>query len=153
MPESRDDLFVYGRDSAIARRHFAARQRGACAICGRVSVLVLDHEHSEEALCRGLLCIACNAGLGFFADERLTAAAVYLREHRDRTDSYQATADWAARRTKRSSLTQVEIEFARSSRDEDVLRAARDGANAQEIASRFGISVRTVYRIVEAASE
>lgn len=64
------------------------KQRGTCALCpategrpgGRMFV---DHDHSTGAV-RGLLCGACNSGLGFFKDNvsRLRRAIQYLEEHR-----------------------------------------------------------------------
>ncbi len=62
-------------------------QRGLCAICERKphgkSRLHIDHNHETGAF-RGLLCISCNPGIGYFQDdpERLRAAAAYL-ESRD----------------------------------------------------------------------
>lgn len=56
------------------------RQNGRCAICGRDEQLVIDHEHNAVGRVRGLLCTACNTGLGHFGDdpERLIRAASYL---------------------------------------------------------------------------
>ena len=58
-------------------------QGGLCAICcepikGR---LCADHKHVEPPIPRGLLCHACNKGLGFFKDDPaiLDRAADYLR--------------------------------------------------------------------------
>lgn len=149
MPENeRDDLFVYGRDSRLARDHFAHAQLGRCAICKRVEQLVVDHEHSDEALCRGLLCSACNAGLGFFADDvvRLTAAIDYLNGHIGRTEAYRRTTDWELRRVK---VTATEQALADAQRREDIVRGALAGSRPDELAARYGVSLRTVYRILE----
>lgn len=64
-------------------------QGHVCAICGNAETsyygktlksLAVDHCHQSNAV-RGLLCSACNRGLGFFRDnpETLLNAANYLR--------------------------------------------------------------------------
>lgn len=62
-------------------------QHGGCAICGKHPEnnwdgdwLTVDHSHKSGKV-RGLLCGACNSGLGFFYDsiENLEAAIKYLR--------------------------------------------------------------------------
>lgn len=73
-----------------------ARARGKCEICGKPTHrLCLDHRHSccgPENACRacarGLLCRACNAGLGMFQDDPglLVSAAAYLLEHDGATE-------------------------------------------------------------------
>jgi hypothetical protein len=76
------------------------RQRNCCGICARpfksAEDYRIDHDHTCEthskghghAPCkcwRGLLCQACNTGLGFFKDSvrLLSGAIVYLEDHRD----------------------------------------------------------------------
>ncbi|QGV82496.1 hypothetical protein EIZ62_05935 [Streptomyces ficellus] len=72
-----------------------ASQGGACAICGQPDgngfALPVDHDHgccpAAARTCgtcvRGLVCSACNHGLGQFRDspELLRAAAAYLERH------------------------------------------------------------------------
>lgn len=64
------------------------QQGGVCAICGQPETkyqrgslreLCIDHDH-ETGKIRGLLCAACNVGLGSFKDslERLSNAIDYL---------------------------------------------------------------------------
>lgn len=65
------------------------QQKGLCAICrrpetrtlhGKALPLVVDHCHSSSEI-RGLICHACNVGLGVFRDDpsTLEEAARYLR--------------------------------------------------------------------------
>lgn len=70
------------------RERRLAEQQGRCAICGATEDaegLHIDHDHVTGRI-RGLLCRACNIGLGFFRDDimRLAKAAKYL------SDSLQA---------------------------------------------------------------
>jgi hypothetical protein len=67
---------------------FFAEQRGRCAICGedggrRGRRLDVDHCYATGTL-RGLLCSACNSGLGYFRDSPslLRAAQSYLEKAR-----------------------------------------------------------------------
>ena len=63
-------------------------QGGRCAICateqpeGRYDVLVVDHCHKDGSV-RGLLCDACNLGLGKFKDDTqaLREAISYLERN------------------------------------------------------------------------
>ena len=68
-------------------------QGGVCAICGlpertrmaksnNLKALSVDHNHGEADSVRGLLCLPCNSGLGYFKDNPhlLDKAAVYLRD-------------------------------------------------------------------------
>lgn len=52
---------------------------GACPICGVVTMLVWDHNHTT-GLFRGYICGLCNAGLGMFKDNKksLARAIEYL---------------------------------------------------------------------------
>jgi len=59
---------------------------GVCHICDKPCPskrrLAVDHEHSEQGLVRGLLCIKCNKGLGNFCDdiELMEKAIQYLKD-------------------------------------------------------------------------
>ncbi len=86
--QSHPDVFraIHLRKRGSSPEAYAAQlaaQDGVCAICGQSSRLVLDHDHSTGQQ-RGLLCSACNTGLGLFADDpsRLLAAAAYLERGR-----------------------------------------------------------------------
>lgn len=56
-----------------------AVQKGRCAICEEETGLHVDHCHAKGSV-RGLLCVRCNRGLGYFKDkpELLKRAASYL---------------------------------------------------------------------------
>lgn len=60
------------------------QQDNKCQVCGiEPDKLVVDHDHSS-GIVRGLLCGACNSGLGFLKDSIKIAvsAAKYLRKYR-----------------------------------------------------------------------
>lgn len=83
-------LAKYGLTTA-AYDEMYDRQGGACLICesvrermgmgtaGRSQVLCVDHHHGTGEV-RGLLCTACNGGIGLLGDDphRLSAAISYL---------------------------------------------------------------------------
>lgn len=60
-------------------REMSRAQKGKCAVCDRRRRLCVDHDHDSGKV-RGLLCRACNVGLGIFEDSRflLQKAACYL---------------------------------------------------------------------------
>ena len=73
--------------SAAEYKALFTAQGGRCAICrqpetavskkaGRVKALAVDHCHKSKKI-RGLLCQACNVGLGYFRDSPLLLAAAF----------------------------------------------------------------------------
>lgn len=73
---------IEGCGAQVASRALIVAQNGRCAVCGDPLLHpYLDHDHDTGAA-RGVLCPACNTGLGYFGDDagRLEAAAAYLRE-------------------------------------------------------------------------
>lgn len=63
-------------------KHMFNIQGGACAICKTTTfkkMLAVDHDHATGKN-RGLLCVRCNVGLGYFMDNEdvLHAAADYV---------------------------------------------------------------------------
>lgn len=84
-----------GRRYGLSREEFdRVVGSGCCAICNEPSSIdkrhAIDHDHSccdSKPVCgkcvRGLLCDACNRGLGYFKDsiEHLLNAVRYLRRH------------------------------------------------------------------------
>lgn len=62
-----------------------AKQNGVCAMCGGPNKLArrlgVDHNHTTGQV-RGILCISCNAGLGFF-EKMQSQLAKYLEEYDD----------------------------------------------------------------------
>jgi hypothetical protein len=78
-----------GLEPELVVAHFRSHH-GACDICGgtpqdgdrRTVRLCIDHDHVTGEF-RGLLCAACNIGLGKFKDDPqiLAAAIEYLNQH------------------------------------------------------------------------
>lgn len=67
------------------------KQNGCCAICGtkepgKNRPFSIDHDHNTDEI-RGLLCIACNTGLGAFMDSKeiLLKAIEYLEKRKSNT--------------------------------------------------------------------
>lgn len=79
--------YKYGLTEATLAE-LRARQNGLCAIClgvlGPGQWTHIDHDHERPRTVRGILCRACNLGLGHAREDAriLRAGAGYLREHR-----------------------------------------------------------------------
>ena len=81
--------YTLQRDYGIAYdayQDLLTQQNGACGICGSIlgpgdKKLAVDHNHLT-GIVRGLLCSACNVGLGHFKDsvELLDKAKQYLQQ-------------------------------------------------------------------------
>lgn len=71
----------YGLDAAGFDALFAA-QHGVCLICRVSDATSVDHCHATGRI-RGILCRACNAGLGLLRDDPalVRAAAAYLERN------------------------------------------------------------------------
>lgn len=71
-------------DAVVLRASLFAAQDGKCAICLRpeTTPLIIDHDHDSGRV-RGLLCSACNRGIGMLQDsaEVVSSAASYLTRH------------------------------------------------------------------------
>lgn len=70
----------YFKDNPSQYSAMREAQAGACACCGKTpKTLVVDHSHGTKTV-RGLLCHACNTGIGKLGDtvEGLKQAIVYL---------------------------------------------------------------------------
>lgn len=87
---------IYGLSLEEYDRMFQA-QSGRCWICAErpngERPLAVDHDHVSGKI-RGLLCHACNCGLGFFRDsaDRLGRAIEYLSGHPGAPESPSAPA-------------------------------------------------------------
>lgn len=69
---------LYGVSTAMIEG-LVSTQGGVCAICRRAEPDCVDHCHATGRI-RGMLCKACNAGLGLLRDDPalMRAAAEYL---------------------------------------------------------------------------
>jgi hypothetical protein len=74
---------MYGIDLAGVS-FLRQKQDNKCAICKQTFAVTpcIDHDHGENKKVRGLLCKACNSGLGHFRDniDSLQQAIDYLQE-------------------------------------------------------------------------
>jgi hypothetical protein len=102
-PEKQDRFRAAMRKAALKKKYgltpadyanMLAAQGGVCAICnsaepmkhkktGQAFELSVDHDHRTGKV-RGLLCHACNTGMGKFEDsvELLLSAVTYLESHK-----------------------------------------------------------------------
>ncbi len=95
MRENKDRYYEYnaanrfGVPRAAIQAHVATSS--VCEICGDPPAakkrLAIDHCHATGVL-RGMLCHACNLGLGAFKDDvlRIHKAALYLAKHKAKGD-------------------------------------------------------------------
>lgn len=94
--KERDLLRSFGLSLAEYGKLLVA-QNGVCAICrqeetekrgGNEKSLAVDHDHATGTI-RGLLCAACNQGIGKLKDDPavLRAAADYIEKHRALADN------------------------------------------------------------------
>jgi hypothetical protein len=71
--------------SGMDYNRMLARQHGVCGICKRTCKqrerLSVDHDHETDKI-RGLLCSACNLGLGHFSTKTLRRALLYLKRRK-----------------------------------------------------------------------
>lgn len=82
--------FVYSKDKQLWARY----KNGKCDICNidltdhsdksKNNRVVVDHCHTTDKV-RGLLCNACNSGIGYFFDkvENIFKAAAYVSKHKE----------------------------------------------------------------------
>lgn len=89
---SREQRKAYSREWILQSKYkisssdfdaMVASQGGHCAMCEATERLHVDHCHSTGVV-RGVLCVSCNRGLGYFKDdpEVLRRAIAYLERQR-----------------------------------------------------------------------
>jgi hypothetical protein len=89
--------YTLKRDYGIAYEQYQEllkQQDGRCAICNETPTdkkLAVDHSHATGVV-RGLLCSACNVGLGHFKDsiELLSKAVEYLNRPAPKVNAFVA---------------------------------------------------------------
>lgn len=72
---------LYGDEAPAHKAKQLKKQKGRCAICRKKILKRPCLDHKGKVL-RGVLCLACNLGVGFFRDSRptLRRAISYLRK-------------------------------------------------------------------------
>lgn len=95
LPKGVKDRTRYFRNTDLKRKFgitindfelMLTKQDGRCSICGGYQIkgrnFAVDHNHTTGKV-RGLLCVNCNAGLGFMKDNKqiLQNAIDYLSSH------------------------------------------------------------------------
>ena len=90
-------------------------QRGRCAICGveeqkLMRILYYDHDHLTGQG-RGLLCHACNVGLGWFREnpQAMRAAADYIEKHSAMLRAARPDLPWTEPARKSAPVSDAKI--------------------------------------------
>lgn len=65
-------LRLCGMTLKEARDWYSAKEK-VCSICGSRKKLGIDHDH-KNGVVRGILCLRCNLGLGYFKDDVVLVA-------------------------------------------------------------------------------
>jgi len=133
-------------------------QNGVCGICESNKPLRIDHCH-DTGLIRGLLCNACNVGLGGLGDtiEGLEKAIAYLRKyeasapiqpvkikqlHRAGKDHHwYGNKEFQGEKNLSAKLTEEDVRQIR-------YRYEYEGDNQRELGERFNVSGAMISKIV-----